>query len=57
MEVQSADVVMDPKTTVEVEEGEARTLLRLMDALDEHDDVDAVHANFDISEETLEALA
>jgi transcriptional/translational regulatory protein YebC/TACO1 len=28
-----------------------------MDALEDHDDVEAVHANFDISEEVLEALA
>jgi YebC/PmpR family DNA-binding regulatory protein len=55
--IESADVVMDPKTTVEVEEGDAKTLLRLMDALEDHDDVEAVHANFDISEEVLEALA
>jgi transcriptional/translational regulatory protein YebC/TACO1 len=49
---------MDPKTTVEVGEGDARTLLRLLDALEEHDDVDAVHANFDISDEVMEkALA
>jgi transcriptional/translational regulatory protein YebC/TACO1 len=48
---------MDPKTTVEVEEGDAKTLLKLMDALEDHDDVEAVHANFDISEEVLEALA
>ena len=58
MEIESADVVMDPKTTVEVDEGDAKTLLRLMDALEDHDDVEAVHANFDISEEVMEkALA
>jgi YebC/PmpR family DNA-binding regulatory protein len=57
IEIESADVVMDPKTTVEVEEGDAKTLLKLMDALEDHDDVEAVHANFDISEEVLEALA
>ncbi len=58
VEIESADVVMDPKTTVEVEESDAKTLLRLMDALEEHDDVEAVHANFDISEEIMErALA
>ena len=58
IEIESTDIVMEPKTTVEVGEGEAKTLLRLIDALDEHDDVDAVHANFDMSEEVLErALA
>jgi transcriptional/translational regulatory protein YebC/TACO1 len=48
---------MDPKNTVEVDESEASRLLKLMDALDEHDDVDAVHANFDIDEQTLASLA
>ncbi len=58
MEVESADVVMDPKNTVEVDESDAKTLLKLMDALEDHDDVDAVHANFDISDEVMErALA
>ncbi|MEO8571816.1 MAG: YebC/PmpR family DNA-binding transcriptional regulator [Chloroflexota bacterium] len=58
MEIESADVVMDPTTTVEVEEGDAKTLLKLMDALEDHDDVEAVFANFDISDEVMErALA
>jgi len=58
IEIESADIVMDPTTTVEVGEGDARTLIRLIDALDDHEDVDAVHANFDIPEEVLEkALA
>ena len=45
---------MEPKNTVEVDEGDARSLMRLMEALDDHDDVDAVHANFDIPAEILE---
>jgi len=58
IEIESADIVMDPKTTVEVGESEAGRLIKLIDALDDHDDVDAVHANFDIPEEVLEkALA
>lgn len=58
IEIESADIVMDPTTTVEVGERDARALIRLIDALDDHDDVDAVHANFDIPEEVLEkALA
>jgi transcriptional/translational regulatory protein YebC/TACO1 len=52
--IDSADVVMDPKNTVEVGEGEAKTLLNLIEALDDHDDVDAVHANFDMSAEVME---
>ena len=58
IEIASADVIMDPKTTVDVDEGDAKALLRLIDALEDHDDVDAVHANFDISDEVMEkALA
>jgi YebC/PmpR family DNA-binding regulatory protein len=54
VEVESSDIVMDPKNTVEVGEGDAKTLLNLIEALDEHDDVDAVHANFDMSEDVME---
>jgi transcriptional/translational regulatory protein YebC/TACO1 len=49
---------MLPKTTVEVEdEVTARKILRLMDALEENDDVQDVYANFDIPERVLEAVA
>jgi transcriptional/translational regulatory protein YebC/TACO1 len=49
---------MDPKTVVEItDEAEARRLVGLMEALDDHDDVDAVHANFDIPAELLEQAA
>jgi YebC/PmpR family DNA-binding regulatory protein len=57
VEVQSTEQSMLPKTTVEVGVAEARKLLRLMDALDDHDDVDQVHANFDISADVLEEVA
>jgi len=57
IEAESADVTMIPKTTVEVEdEATARKILRLMDALDENDDVQDVYANFDIPERVLEAV-
>ena len=48
---------MVPKTTVSPEEKEARQLLKLIDALEDNDDVQEVYANFDISEEVLEAVA
>jgi transcriptional/translational regulatory protein YebC/TACO1 len=57
VEVESAELAMEPKSTVEVGEGDAGRLVRLMEALDEHDDVDAVHANFDIPAEVLEQVA
>ncbi len=57
VEIESAELAMEPKNVVEVGEGDARSLMRLMEALDEHDDVDAVHANFDIPAEVLEAAS
>jgi YebC/PmpR family DNA-binding regulatory protein len=57
VEIQSYDVSMEPKNTVEVDESGAPALLRLLDALEEHDDVNEVHANFDIPEEVLESVA
>ena len=48
---------MEPKNVVQVGAGEGSTLMRLMDALDDQDDVEAVHANFDIPAEVLEQAA
>jgi YebC/PmpR family DNA-binding regulatory protein len=57
VEVQSSELAMEPKNVVEVrEDAEARALLRLLDALEEQDDVNEVHANFDIPEELLEQV-
>lgn len=53
----SAELSMVPKTTVKPDEKEARQLLKLVDALEDSDDVQDVYANFDISEEVLEAVA
>src|SRR5436190_7151149 len=56
--IESADITMIPKTTVAVEdETAAKKLLRLIDALEENDDVQDVYANFDIPERVLEAVA
>ena len=55
---ESAELTMLPKTTVAIaDEPTAKKLLRLMDALEENDDVQAVYANFDIPEGILEAVA
>src|SRR5688572_18431757 len=47
IEVESAEVAQMPKTRVELDEDGATRLLRLVDGLEDLDDVDAVHANFD----------
>jgi YebC/PmpR family DNA-binding regulatory protein len=57
VEIESSELTMEPRSTVEVAERDARPLMRLMEALDEQDDVDAVHANFDIPAEVLEQVA
>jgi YebC/PmpR family DNA-binding regulatory protein len=55
---ESAEATMLPKTTVEIaDEATAKKLLRLVDALEENDDVQDVFANFDIPERVLEAVA
>jgi YebC/PmpR family DNA-binding regulatory protein len=55
--VESAELSMEPKSVVEVGAGDASRLLRLMDALDDQDDVEAVHANFDMPADVLEQAA
>ena len=56
--VDSAELSMVPKTTVEVaDESAAKKVLRLIDELEENDDVQDVYANFDIPERVLEAVA
>jgi transcriptional/translational regulatory protein YebC/TACO1 len=56
--VKSSDLTMIPTTTVALDsEAAAKSVLRLMDALEEHDDVEAVYANFDIPDSVLEAVS
>jgi YebC/PmpR family DNA-binding regulatory protein len=57
VELVSAGLATEPKSTVEVKGHDAERLLKLLDALDEQDDVDEVFANFDIPEDVLEKLA
>jgi transcriptional/translational regulatory protein YebC/TACO1 len=56
MQVESADVVWLSSVQVPLEEEPARKVLRLVDVLDDCDDVQNVWANFDISDEVLEAV-
>jgi YebC/PmpR family DNA-binding regulatory protein len=56
--VDSAELMLVPKTTVAIEdEAKARQVMRLIDALEDNDDVQDVYANFDIPERVLEAVA
>ena len=55
---QEAAISMVPKNTIEVsEEKTARSLLKLLENLEDHDDVQKVHANFDIPDELMELIS
>ncbi|MCC6728729.1 MAG: YebC/PmpR family DNA-binding transcriptional regulator [Chthonomonadales bacterium] len=54
---QSSEIARVPNNTVRVDGKDAQQVLRLMDLLDEHDDVQRVFANFDIPDEVLETAA
>jgi YebC/PmpR family DNA-binding regulatory protein len=54
LSVESAELSLEPTATVPVpDEADAKRVLRLLEAIDDHDDVQAVHANYDISDEVL----
>jgi YebC/PmpR family DNA-binding regulatory protein len=55
VEPQVAEVEMVPQNYVKLEGGDARQMLKLMEALEDHDDVQKVSANFDISEADMAA--
>ncbi len=56
IEIDSAEVAQRPTMRVELDESSAAKLFRLIEALEDNDDVGAVHANFDVSDEVLEKV-
>jgi YebC/PmpR family DNA-binding regulatory protein len=54
--VESADVIWAPSMTNQLEDDVARKVLKLVDALEDLDDVQNVYANFDVSDEVLESV-
>jgi transcriptional/translational regulatory protein YebC/TACO1 len=55
-EAESVKLAWKPNLTVELDEGNAGTLLKLVDALDDDDDVQTVWGNYDISDEVMEKI-
>jgi transcriptional/translational regulatory protein YebC/TACO1 len=53
----SAEVAMIPQNYIKLEGSHATTMIRLVEALEEHDDVQSVHSNFDIDQKLLEEVA
>jgi YebC/PmpR family DNA-binding regulatory protein len=56
LEVASAEIDMEPSTTQELEGKQAQQMIRLMDAFEDHDDVQNVWANFDVDESVLDTV-
>ncbi|HEY8531823.1 MAG TPA: YebC/PmpR family DNA-binding transcriptional regulator, partial [Limnochorda sp.] len=56
LRVLSAAPTYRPQTTVELDEEQARKALKLIDALEEHDDVQEVYTNLELSDEVLAKL-
>jgi YebC/PmpR family DNA-binding regulatory protein len=54
---ESAEIAMIPKNTVKLEGKAAQNMLKLYDALEEHDDVQNVYGNYEVDEDEVEALA
>jgi YebC/PmpR family DNA-binding regulatory protein len=54
--IESAELTMVPQNSIKLEGKNAEQLMKLIDALDEHDDVQNVHANFDIDDTELERI-
>jgi transcriptional/translational regulatory protein YebC/TACO1 len=54
---ESAEIAMVPKNLMKLEGKNAQGMLRLSEALEEHDDVQNVYSNFDVDEKELEAMA
>ncbi len=57
VEIESADVTQRPRSRVPVQDADAAKLMKLIDTLEESDDVSAVHANFDVDAAVLERIA
>jgi transcriptional/translational regulatory protein YebC/TACO1 len=52
-----AETSMIPQNTIKLEGKKANQMLNLMDALEDHEDISQVYANFDIPDEVLEAMS
>ena len=57
VETALAEITYIPQNTVRLDEKPAEQMLKLMEVMDEHDDVQKVHANFDIPDEVMEKVA
>lgn len=57
VEFENADITMQPQNSIDLDASTAKQTLRLIDALEENDDVQEVYANFDISDDVMSVVA
>ena len=57
MKIEKAEVGMYPKDSVKVEGREAEQLLKLLDAIEEHDDIQKVYSNYDIDVDVMAQMS
>ena len=57
IDYESADMAFLPSSEIDLDEDQARKVLKMIDALEDSDDVNAVHANFDVDAAVLERIA
>ncbi|MBN2064597.1 MAG: YebC/PmpR family DNA-binding transcriptional regulator [Sedimentisphaerales bacterium] len=55
-EIDNSEISQVPSNTIAVDENDARKIMKLMEKLEDHDDVQGSHGNFDISDEIMEKL-
>jgi transcriptional/translational regulatory protein YebC/TACO1 len=51
--LEHAEITMEPQNSIDLDSSTARQTLRLIDALEENDDIQEVYANFDVSDEVM----
>jgi transcriptional/translational regulatory protein YebC/TACO1 len=56
VEFENAEITMQPQNSIDLDANTAKQTLRLIDALEENDDVQEVYANFDISDEVMSVM-
>ena len=54
--LETAELTRIPSNTVEMDEKKGKALLKLMDILDDHDDIQKAYSNFDISDDVMNAI-
>jgi len=56
LKISKAEIIMEPNTTIKIKDKEAESILKLMEKLEDHDDVQSVFANFEIDDKEIDRI-